>query len=483
MNFHTVGRGALLLAALALHAQTYDTVIANGRVIDPESKLDAIRNLGISGGKVRAISATPLTGKRTIDANGLVVAPGFIDLHWHGIDPATDRFEAMDGVTASFELEIGVADVDKAYAARVGRSLIHHGFAAGQPAARMLALGEKGASSKLLPDHEAVTQPATAEQITEMKRHLEQQLQRGAVAVGFGLAYTPVASYAEVLELFRVAARFNASAHVHIRGGATGGSSSNARVVGVSEVIAASAITGAPVQVVHINSSGVEMTSELLRMIGEARTHGIDITTEAYPYTAGCTHIESAIFDGWDKRSDEDYKTLQWVKTGERLNRDLFNKYRKEGGLVIIHGNTEERVNTAILSPLTMIASDGFDLYPKEGHPRSSGTYSRILGKYVRDEKGLTLDQAIRKMSLMPAQRLEKRVPAMRNKGRIKVGSDADLAIFDPSKVHDTSTYEKPDSFSEGMRYVLVDGVPVVDGGSLVKGAFPGKGIRAPITK
>src|SRR5262249_34261191 len=153
--------------------QTYDTVILNGRVIDPESRLDAIRHLGITGGKVRAISESPLTGKRTIDAKGLVVAPGFIDLHWHGINPSTDRYEALDGVTASFDLEIGVADVDKAYAAREGKSLIHHGFAAGHPAARMLALGEKDGATKLLPTDEAATRPATDEQITQMKRHLE----------------------------------------------------------------------------------------------------------------------------------------------------------------------------------------------------------------------------------------------------------------------------------------------------------------------
>lgn len=470
-----------LFAALALNAQTFDTVILNGRVLDPESGLDAVRNLGITAGKVRAISAAGLTGKRIIDAKGLVVTPGFIDLHFHGIDPATDRYEAMDGVTASFELEIGVADVDKAYAARQGRSLIHHGFAAGHPAARMIALHEAGGSTKLLPSAEAATRVATDEQITEMKRHIEHQLQRGAVAVGLGLAYTPVASFLETIEMFRVAARFHAPCHVHLRGSGTAAQSANGRIQGLSEVIAAAAITGAPLQVVHINSSGVEATADMLRIIGEARSHGVDVTTEAYPYTAGCTDLKSALFDSWETRPDAEFATLQWVATGERLNRASFAKYRRQGGLVIVHGNTEARVHTAILSPLTMIASDGFDVKPGQGHPRSSGTYSRILGKYVREEKGLSLNDAIRKMSLMPAQRLEKRVPAMRNKGRIRVGSDADLAIFDAARITDRSTYEAPDRFSEGMHYVLVDGVPVVSEGKLVQGAFPGKGIRAPI--
>jgi N-acyl-D-aspartate/D-glutamate deacylase len=471
-------RTLALFAALSLAAaaQTFDIVVANGRVIDPESGLDAVRHLGVTAGKIVSVSSTPLKGRQTIEAKGLVVAPGFIDLHWHGIDPATDRYEAMDGVTASFELEIGVADVDKAYEARRGRSLIHHGFAAGHPAARMIALGEKDGATKLLPDAEAAKLVATPEQVSRMRQLLEAQLKRGAVAVGFGLAYTPNADFTEIIDMFRVAARYHASCHVHIRGGATAGASSDARVRGVSEMIAASAITGAPVHIVHVNSSGIEMTAELLRMIGEARTHGVDITTEAYPYTAGCTNIKAAFFDNFS-----DYSKLQWVATGERLTRDTFDKYRRQGGLVIVHGNTEERVHTAILSPLTMIASDGFDLAPGQGHPRSAATYSRVLARYVREEKSLSLNDAIKKMTLMPARRLEQRVPSMRNKGRIRQGADADLAIFDPARITDRATYEKPDTFSEGMAYVLVDGVPVVAQGKLAGGVYPGKAIRARI--
>lgn len=194
------------------------------------------------------------------------------------------------------------------------------------------------------------------------------------------------------------------------------------------------------------NSSGQEATGRLLELIADARAHGVDVSTEAYPYTAGATRIDSALFDSWMDKLPADYQPLQWNSTGERLTRERFLKYRKRGGVVITHANTEERVRTAILSPLTMIASDGFDVVEGQGHPRSGATFSRVLAKYVREEKSLSLMDAIRKMTLMPAQRLEGRVLAMRNRGRIKVGADADLTIFDLTQIKDQATYEKPAS-------------------------------------
>jgi N-acyl-D-aspartate/D-glutamate deacylase len=469
---------AWLLFPLLAFAQNYDLVITKGRVMDPESGLDAVRNIGITQGKVQAITAAPLQGKRVIDASGLVVAPGFIDLHWHGTDPASDKYEAMDGVTASFELEIGTADVDKWYRARASRSMIHHGVSAGHAPIRMEVLGDSG---DFLPADKGAFDAVNPEQLTMMKLRMEQELKKGAVGAAFGIVYTPAATYWEILEMFRVAARFQAACHVHLRGASsTIANGENGRMQGLSEVIAAAAITGAPLQVVHINSSGQESVGKMLQMISDARSHGMDITTEAYPYTAGATRIESASFKDWENRPDSDYQKLQWAATGERLTRQTFLKYREQRGVVIIHSNTEENVRAAILSPLTMIASDGFDVREGEGHPRSAGTFSRVLAKYVRDEKSLSLMDALKKMTLMPAQRIEKRVPMMRNKGRLRVGADADITMFDPATVQDMSTYEHPARMSSGIRYVLVNGTPVVDGGAPVNGVFPGTGVRAP---
>jgi dihydroorotase len=239
-------------------------------------------------------------------------------------------------------------------------------------------------------------------------------------------------------------------------------------------------VSGAPVHVAHINSSAQEAVARMLGIIEEARARGVDVSTEAYPYTAGMTRIESFLFDAWAEKPEQEYRKLQWVLTGERLTRETFLNYRKQGGYVLIHANTEERVRTAIAHPLTMIASDGFDVDPPS-HPRSAATYSRVLGRYAREQGALTLMQALRKMTLMPAQRLERRVPAMRDKGRVRPGADADLAIFDPATIRDVATYEDPVQYSQGMRFVLVNGRFVVREGKVVQGATPGRPVRAPI--
>lgn len=463
---------ALLCAACAT-GQPFDVVIANGRVMDPESGLDAVRHLGIAEGTIRAVSAVPLVGKRVIDAAGLVVSPGFIDLHWHGRDIDSYRYAAMQGVTAALELEVGVADVKAWYSAREGKSRIHFGASAGHPPARMAVMKDPGT---FLPSGDAANRAAAEEEITAMKLRIERGLKDGAPAAGFGIAYTQAATVKEIIEMFRVAARFGAPCHVHLRSLAGLGPEA-----GLTEVIAAAAVTGAPLHVVHINSSSGASIEHMLRMIFDARARGMDITTEAYPYTAGASRIESALFSGWENRPDSYFQQLQWPPTGERLTRESFQRYRAQGGRVITHGNTEERVKVAVMSPLTMIASDGGDLPDGRGHPRSSGTFAKILGKYVREEKALTLMEALSKMTIQPARRLENRVPAMRNRGRIRFGAAADITVFDAGAIIDKSTYESPAEYAEGVKFVLVDGIPVVDNGKLLKDSTPGRAVRAPV--
>jgi N-acyl-D-aspartate/D-glutamate deacylase len=474
----TVAFGFLLMG-LAIppfsNAVNYDVVILNARVIDPESRLDAVRNIGVSGGTIKAITSARLNGRSVIDAKGLVVSPGFIDLHQHGQTEENYRFKVMDGVTTALELEVGTGDVDRWYVEREGKATINYGVSAGHLAARMAAMREP---IEFVPSGQAAKRAATDAEIAEMKTHLERGLKQGAVAVGFGIQYVPHASHWEILEMFRVASRFGASCHVHLRNAGMKEPASSTQAL--EEVIAAATITGAPLHVVHIQSTGGKATPRLLQMIGEARSRNLDITTECYPYVAGMTDIKSAIFnEGWQEVFGIDYGDLQWAATGERLTKESFEKYRKVGGMVAVFSMTDEIVEGAIKSPLTMIASDGI-LQNGKGHPRTAGTYTRVLGHYVRERGALSLVEALRKMTLMPAQRLERRVPSMKNKGRVRVGADADLVIFDAARIVDKSTYDEPARYAEGVKYVLVNGVVVVKDGKLQPGVYPGRPVRAP---
>ncbi len=447
-------------------AASYDLVIANGRVVDPESGLDSVRNVGIRAGRVEAISTSPLTGLRTIDATNLVVAPGFIDLHEHGQQEESYALMVRDGVTSALELEVGTGDVAQWYGAR-DSAIVNYGVSVGHIKARMKTLGDPGTG--LLPSGIGGSGAATDAQIAEMESMLRKGLADGAVAVGFGSAYTPGATMAEIERMFRVAAEGNASAHIHMRN----------NVAGLDSTIAAAAAAKARLHIVHVNSSGDTNLVAFLAHIQAARDRGQDVTTEAYPYGAGMTEIQSALFDDWKTWPEARFAQHQLVSTGERLDRKTFEAARQEGGTVIIHGRTDEQTRAAVVSPLSMIASDGY-IENGRGHPRTSGTYAKVLGKYVRDEHALSLMDALRKMTLAPAQRLEARVPAMATKGRLRVGADADVTIFDPATVIDRATYEDATIPSAGIPFVIVSGRVAVDSGR-VTAARAGRPIRAPV--
>jgi len=457
----------------------YDVVIVNGRVMDPESGLDAVRNVGLRAGKVAAISAEAMQGRRTIDAKGLVVAPGFIDLHEHGQAPKNYEFQAHDGVTTSLELEAGTADVAGWYAQRAGKSLINFGVSVGHIPTRMKVMKDPGT---FLPTGDAAHRAATDAELAQIDQHIDAGLKQGALAVGMGINYTAAATRSEVLNVFRVAARYGAPVHVHLR--YAGDKPPETGRAALQEVLTASSETKAPLHVVHVTSMGLRDTPELLAMIRAAKARGTDVTTECYPYVAGSTGLESAVFDpGWQERMRISYGDLQWVKTGERLTAATFERYRKEGGEVVIFMIPEPVVRLAIADPIVMIGSDGMPTTGASVHPRGQGTFSRVLGKYVREEKVLDLMTALRKMTLMPAQRLEQRAAAFKTKGRIKVGADADITVFDANRVIDTATFEKPLQYSQGIQFVLVNAVPVVSDGKLVAGVLPGRAARAALVQ
>jgi N-acyl-D-aspartate/D-glutamate deacylase len=461
--------GLLLLLQINAANPVYDRVILGGHLMDPASGLDAVRNIGLLDGRIAIITTNAIRGRDTVDARNLVVAPGFIDVHAHGQTPETYRFQSLDGVTTSLELELGTSDVDAWYRERSAGERINYGVSIGHIKVRMSVMHDSGT---VMPVSDGAYRAASPAEIGEIAKRIELGLSQGAVSIGAGFPYTPAATREELLAVFRVAAMSKTPMHVHIRPG----------VVGLREALSLAGETNASLQVVHINSAGLAETPTMLAMIRDARARGRDVTTEAYPYDAGMTEIKSAtIQDVYKSASNERFAELEWPKTGERLNRESFERYSRIGGPIVVHTNTEPMVIAAITSPLTMIASDAY-WQGTTGHPRTTGTFSRVLGHYVREGHALSLMDAIRKMTLMPAQRLEARVPEMKQKGRLRVGADADITVFDAARVIDRSTYREPSLSPVGIQHVIVNGVSVVANGQAVEGVAPGKAVRAPRT-
>ena len=473
----------LLFTSSVVFAQQYDLVIDGGRVMDPETGLDAVRNVGVRGGKIARISDQPLEGKRVIHAAGLVVAPGFIDLHQHGQELASQRVKAFDGVTTALEMEIGVPGVAEFLKAKEGRALINYGTTASHAAARALVFGAPLSSKivdpkvgmpEILPKSgPATNDPATPEQIRKIQQRLREQIDAGALGIGMGIQYTPGATRLEVIDMFRVAAERKLPVYTHVR--SFGRKEPGSDVEAIEEVIGAAAISGAALHIVHINSSCLLDTPDCLSLVEGARARGLDVTTEAYPYIAGMTQINSALFNpGWREKLGIDYGNLVMPDTGEHLTEARFEELHKSSVPqdVLVFANTQEMVDKTIPNPLIMIASDG-----ASGHPRNAGCFSRVLAQYVREKKTISLMEALKKMSLMPAQMLERSTPEAHGKGRLQEGADADVVVFDPQTIADRATFEKPMEPSVGVHYLVVAGTVVIDDGKMVESVYPGRAV------
>ncbi|MGB1778218.1 MAG: amidohydrolase family protein, partial [Longimicrobiales bacterium] len=412
---------AALFGARPADAQeTYDVVIRGGRVMDPETGLDAIRNVGIRGQTIVAISEDPLQGETIVDAAGLVVAPGFIDLHAHGQSNDANRYQARDGVTTALELESGVSDARLFLQERRGDAILNFGATVAHGMAR----------TAVMPEYEADVEAALAalgsepleEQLAELDRAMSQGtydeldpalyprlferlragMEAGALGIGMPHQYYPGANRDEIYRVFEFAGEEQFTIYTHVR---------SMGIDAIQEVVANATATGAPLHIVHLNSSSLWAIETNLDLIRGAQEAGVDVTTEVYPYTAASTSLESAIFDeGWQERLQISYGDLQWQDTGERLTEETFRSYREEGGVVIIHMMRPEWIEMGLQASHVMVASDGMP-YAPGAHPRGAGTFARFLGRYVRDEGALSLMDGLRKVTLMPAQRLETTSP------------------------------------------------------------------------
>ena len=305
---------------------------------------------------------------------------------------------------------------------------------------------------------------------------IREQLAKGALAVGFGMEYVPGTTRLEVVEMFKAASEHHASCHVHMRYGTY--LEEQSVFTAIEEVVAVSVMTGAPLHIVHVPSMALGNTADALKLIQMAQGKGVNLTCDFYPYTAFGTGISSEVFAvGWQKRFGIDYKDLEYAKTHERLTPELFEKYRKEGGMVIAHAIPEQAVQAAVRNPATMVGSDG-GLSKGVGHPRSSGTFARVLGHYSRELGIISLPEAIKKMTLMAVKRMERRCGDFRRKGRIQAGADGDIVVFDPRTIIDRATFDQPTLTSVGMKHVLVNGTQIISNGILHE-QMSGTGLRA----
>jgi N-acyl-D-aspartate/D-glutamate deacylase len=482
---------AVLVLALpsfgAAKPATYDLVIVGGRVMDPETHADRIANVGVRSGKIVAIGKASMVGRRTIDAKGLVVAPGFIDLHSHASYPFGYDQQARDGVTTSLELEAGTFPIKPFYDQRAGQTRINFGASVGIQGIRTnIKTGIRDNTSQASPaviarKAEWAETPFTRAERDRERAMFREEFAAGGLGMGVLYEYLPALGRDELYELMQDAAAVHAPVFVHVR--AASRADVDNLMAPMQEMVADAASTGASVHVCHIGSKSLSAVSPVLDMFDRARRRGVDITTEVYPYDAGSTVIGSALFnEGWQDHNGGTFKDIEWPPTGERMTAETFAKFRKEHpeAFVILHTIPPATVETAIAHPGVMIASDAVPYANNaSGHPRGSGTFARVLGVYVREKHALTLMDALGRMSLLPAKRLEQISPTMRHKGRVQVGADADLTLFDPDKVVDRATYAHPTVPSAGIPYVIVGGTPVVDGGEIVKTAFPGKGVRS----
>ena len=496
-----------------------DVVLRGGRVIDPESGLDGVRDIAITGHQITQVGNGLLPAPVDLDVSGLVVTAGFIDLHSHTNEIPGLRLRVLDGVTTALELEAGAVPVEHAYqhAAAEGRP-VNYGFATSWALARLEAVAGLAATDNL--DFlgnlasPAFQQAASPVQLRAILDRLAADLAAGAIGIGVLLGYSPGTDPEEYLRVAALAADAGVATFTHARDLIE--MVPDTLIDGAEEIVRAAGQTGARMHYCHINSTSLRHIDRVLDLVSRAQAAGSRVSTEAYPYGSGMTGIGAAFLA--PDRLPERHLTprdLTYALTGEQVaSPERLRELRAAdpGGLAIVRLLDEsDPADCAVLLrsltfPDAVVASDAMPLtwpgpvpdrmaWPLPAgavtHPRTVGTFARALRVLAGDpgsggsagERGehgpLGLAETLRRSSLGPAQLLEDYVPAMRRKGRVQPGCDADIVIFDPAAITDRATYQDSTRTSAGITHVLVNGIFVVRGAELVPTALPGRPVRA----
>jgi len=500
---------ALLLAGAAACStdaqETYDLVILSGRIMDPETGFDGVRNVGVKDGLIASITEADIAGRETIDASGHVVAPGFIDTHFHWTRPIGYKLALRDGVTTAMDLEAGVYGlrVNDWYKMHEGRSQLNYGTSSGHEFARTKVTQD-------LPDEDLLDAPysvvkgrgagtAWADDVLDLEKGnrmlsiIDEGLRQGAVGIASTVGYFPGATAREMFEVQRVGARYGRPTAVHLR--YTPGTATT-EANGAQEVLANAIALGAPGMISHFNNPGWELVQELLVRL---RSEGHNVWGEIYPYAAGQTTINAAFVrpENWiDKLGNRYEETMQDPVTGEFYTLETYQKTLAEAPAtqIVLYKMSPDAIpdwcrlegvtyaSDAMMMPGGWDDPPGWDTPYEEipnTHPRLSGTHGTCFR--LSRENDIPLMQIIAASSYNPAKYLgDTGLESMQKRGRMQEGMIADITIIDPQTVTDNATYAKGTLPTTGIPYVIVNGTIVVKDSKVLKDVNPGLPIRFP---
>lgn len=506
-----------MLVAMSPSVFAYDIVITNGRVMDPESGYDQVANVAVEDGKIVAITRENIIGDKMIDAQGLVVAPGFIDTHSHVVAiPVMQKLQLRSGVTTPLSLEVGAYPVSNWYQRLEGRSQTNFGASVSSAGIRTKVFNdeynsrtgtiivdifdtEESKASKVSGD--AITEIATREQIETITEMVDKELKEGGLGIGVPVGYmSKAATMIETKEWQRLAGEYGVPTFLHARFSSQLPPTSG--LIGIEEMLSSVGIYGGGLLVQHIHQQTLNETPVALKMIDDARARGMNVTAEIYPYNYGAT-IAAADYlvpENYQRNMGRDYSDIIETETMKPLTKESYEQIVKEKPQtsVMFNGATNEDLKYALAYESTIVGSDAMPLMKDngmmaygwntayeglQGHPRAAGTQARVL-KMVREDNLMPLMSAISKMTYMPAKFLQENgIEQMSKKGRIQVGADADITMFDPDTVMDNATLKEPGLPSTGIPYVVVNGTVVVEDSKVLPGVYPGQAVRNSVTK